>query len=246
MSKCLIWLFGRGASVSCKLRWIVPEDWRDEDRDTQIEKIKEAIRFEMSSSKIDSSPYKSLLSELAKRTNPPWHHRFLTTNWDFLLQKEINQLGLTSTPIWLPETHVYHINGTVEEWPSVNKAKPPLRSPFLLESDFPDQRSYSEEVAQAVQYIIWRKTFVIVGMSFECEMDRAFLMALGRIGKDIQISNSCWLVLNPNNDALKRICTLLQGTFPGAKIYSIATGFNEWLNEGMPQLITAGILKNAS
>lgn len=243
MSNCLVWIFRRGASATCNLHWTVPEEWQSDDREIQIANIKKAIRSEMNSPKIDTSPYKFLLSELSNRTDSNWHHSFLTTNWDFLLQREINQLSLKAVPRWLPETHVYHINGTVEEWPSVDKAKPPLRSPFLLESDLPDQRSYSTEVAQAIQYIIWRKAFVVVGLSFECSMDRAFLMSLGRVGKDVQISSSFWLVLNPNNDALERVCTLLQGAFPGAKIYPIATGFNEWLYAGMPQLVSVGILK---
>jgi len=245
MSNCLVWIFGRGASAACNLHWTVPEEWQLDGREVQIANIKKAIRSKMNRPDIDTSPYKFLLSELSNRTNPNWHHRFLTTNWDFLLQREIKQLGLTATPRWLQETHVYHINGTVEEWPSAEKAQPPLRSPFLLESDLPNQRLYASEVEQAVRYIIWRQAFVIVGMSFECAMDRAFLSALGSFEDDLPIGNSWWLIMNPNKEALQKVCARLQSAFPKSNYCIEPVGFNEWLREGMPQLVVAGVLKNA-
>jgi len=245
MTNCLVWILGRGASAACNLHWTVPKEWQNDNREVQIANIEKAIRSEMNCSCIDTSPYQFLLSELSNRTNSNWHHRFLTTNWDFLLQREIEKLGLTATPRWLPERHVYHINGTVEEWPSAEKAQPPLRSPFLLESDLPNQRLYASEVEQAVRYIIWRRAFVIVGMSFECAMDRAFLNALGRLEDDLPIGNSWWLIINPNSEALQKVRERLHRSFPKASYCSAPVGFNEWLRNGMPQLVAAGILKNA-
>jgi len=69
--------------------------------------ITSAIREEMSRPSVDSQPYQTLLSELARRTVPGWGHRFYTTNWDFLLQREIFALGLRVLPPWLSESHVF-------------------------------------------------------------------------------------------------------------------------------------------
>jgi hypothetical protein len=244
MPNCLVWIFGRGASAACNLHWTVPKEWQAYDRNLQISKIKEAILSEMNSPHIDTGPYKLLLSELAKRTNPNWHHCFLTTNWDFLLQREIKGFGLTSAPRWLPETHVYHINGTVEKWPSAEKAQPPLRSPFLLESDLPKQRLYSSEVQQAVQYIIWRRAFIIIGMSFECLMDRAFLRALGNVEDELPIGNALWIVINHDNEALQKIYARLHSSFPKSKYCLLSIGFKEWIQRGMLELVDVGILKD--
>jgi hypothetical protein len=115
MSKCLVWIFGRGASAACGLTWAVPEQWHSIDRETQVKMIKSAIRAEMNASYIDTRPYKNLLQYLKKSTNQ-WHHRFITTNWDYLLQREIEYMGFTIAPHWLPETHVYHLNRTVEDF----------------------------------------------------------------------------------------------------------------------------------
>jgi hypothetical protein len=51
---------------------------------------------------------------LSERTRDRWRHLFLTTNWDFLLQREIDEF-LPDCPHWLRDTQVFHVNGTVED-----------------------------------------------------------------------------------------------------------------------------------
>jgi hypothetical protein len=99
-------------------------------------------------------------------------------------------------------------------------------------------------VEQAVRYIIWRRAFVIVGMSFECLMDRAFLKALGSVEDDLPIGNSWWLIVNPNYEALQNVYARLHSAFPKSRYCLRPVGFKEWLQKGMLELVDAGILKN--
>src|SRR5882672_10871652 len=98
MNNCLVWIFGRGASAACGLKWTVPGRWKELDREAQIAEITDAIRREMDSEGVQATPYRGLLSQLEKRTTPKWHHRFITTNWDYLLQREIQELRLEAAP----------------------------------------------------------------------------------------------------------------------------------------------------
>jgi len=106
------WFFGRGLSMGCRLPWSVPDEWRHLHRDEQIARIKETLRFEMDRPSVDCSDIRDLLRILSEHTVPPWRHLFITTNWDFLLQREVLALGHTDQPAWSAETHVYHLNGT--------------------------------------------------------------------------------------------------------------------------------------
>ena len=242
MRNCLVWLFGRGASVACNLRWVVPAEWRDLPHHIQEEKIRAAVRNEMNSPSIDTRPYRDLLSHLASRSKTKWHHFFMTTNWDYLLQREIEALGLRVAPDWLPETHVHHINGTVEEWPADATVRKGLRSGFLLETDLPDQRTYSQEVTQAFRYMTWREAFVVAGMSFACPMDKAFLSALRSVEDDLPIGEALWLVLNCNPSALQQVHSLLGHSFPRAEVVAIEETLQGWISKGTPELVSAGIL----
>ena len=121
------WLFGRGLSIGCDLSWSVPVEWRTLAREEQIARIKAALRDDMGQASVDCSVIRSLLGLLERHTVPRWRHLFITTNWDYLLQREMPALGLTVQPPWFANTHVFHLNGTVEDL--ANNAH---RSPFLL------------------------------------------------------------------------------------------------------------------
>lgn len=129
----LIWLLGRGASVACGLDWIVPQTWLVANRTDLEARVKSALRVEMDRPTINRRPYRLLLRDLARRTVRGWQHRFLTTNWDTLLQWEITALGFGQGSEWMPETHIFHLNGAVEDLPESDGV--PRRSPFLLETD---------------------------------------------------------------------------------------------------------------
>jgi hypothetical protein len=177
------------------------------------------------------------LDLLANRTVSPWQHRFHTTNWDFLLQREILALGHKILPKWCAETHVYHLNGTVEDLPDNSR-----RSVFVLESDPPHARVATTEVNIAYNNFIFSKTFVVVGMSFECEVDRYLLSALNRVEDDLPIGESFWIVLNPNTDALSATCDRLQAALPRAKIVGNAKTFRAWLDAQVPELQSGGAI----
>lgn len=174
---------------------------------------------------------------IGNRTVSPWRHQFHTTNWDFLLQREILALGHKVQPPWCAETHVYHLNGTVEDLPDNSR-----RSVFVLESDAPHARVATTEGDIAYNKFIWSQTFVVVGMSFECEVDRYLLSALKRVEDDLPIGESFWIVLNPNTDALSATCARLQVALPRAKIVGSATTFRAWIDAQVPELQRRGAI----
>lgn len=229
------WLFGRGLSCNCGLNWTVPEDWRNLPRDEQIERIKPAIRTEMDASNVDISCIQHLLDDLAAKTPGGWRHRFGTTNWDYLLQREIlvRSHGAWGgrQPAWLAESHVSHINGTAEEL-EINAN----RSPFLLEEDAYDKRTQSVEADIFYNFMIWGRRFVVVGMSFECEADRFLLYSLGRVQDDLPIGESTWLLVNRNAGALEKSRAAIADHLPRAKIVAVQRGFSDWQNNGYPRL----------
>jgi len=235
MTRCIHWLFGRGASIGCNLTWAVPETWKPMPREEKIDRIKKAIIKEMESSKIDTSPYNKFLNHLRNRTNENWRHRFVTTNWDCLLESEIDNLNLKVLPEWMADSHVYHINGTVENYP--NQA---FGSPFLLEEDRHSEREPTPEADIIFNKMVWDTRFVVVGMSFECEMDRFLLGSINRVEDDLPIGNSAWLVLNPDKAVLDISSSRIATALPRSKVYTKAIGFNEWLDEGMVPLVELG------
>lgn len=173
------WLVGRGLSIACGLTWTVPPEWCNLRRDDKVERIKAILRTEMDAKHVHPRPIGELLNTLARYTTDGWRHEFMTTNWDYLLQREILRFKSDIQPPWLAESHVYHLNGTVESRPNNEYG-----SPFLLEEDDASQRHWTVEANVAYNRMIWRRVFVLVGMSFECATDRFLLSALNR-GKTI-------------------------------------------------------------
>lgn len=231
MTQTVEWFFGRGLSMGCGLKWAVPNSWRSLARDEQIVRIKEALLEEMSASHVDSTSISRFLGILANHTSPFWRHQFYTTNWDFLLQREINGLSLELLPPWLAESHVYHLNGTIEVLQDNSR-----RSEFVLESDPANARAATVEGNNAYSRFIWSRTFVVVGMSFECDVDKYLLHALNRVEDDLPIGESVWIVLNPNREALSTTCERLQRALPKSKIIRNLTTFDAWLDARMPEL----------
>lgn len=137
--KLAIWLFGRGVSCNCGLTWTVPGEWKALPRIEQIAHIEVAIRAEMDRLDVDMTCIRTLLNDLASRTPDGHRHLFGTTNWDYLLQREIEVRSDAEwegiQPAWLANSHVYHLNGTVEKL-----ANNSHRSAILLEEDDYRQR----------------------------------------------------------------------------------------------------------
>lgn len=237
MKQTVEWFFGRGVSIGCGLKWAVPDSWRSLARDEQIVRIKEALLEEMSASHVDSTSISRFFGILANHTSSFWQHQFHTTNWDFLLQREISELALESLPPWLAESNVYHLNGTIEVLPDNSR-----RSEFVLESDPANARTATVEGNNAYCRFIWSRTFVVVGMSFECEVDKYLLNALNRVEDDLPIGESVWIVLNPDRQALSTTCERLQIALPRSKIVRNLTTFDAWLDARMPELQCHGAI----
>lgn len=228
-SKCVNWLFGRGLSIGCSLPWVVPLEWREIPREEQINRIKAALRAEMNTPSVDCTVIRSLLGLLSSHTNQGWRHRFVTTNWDYLLQREILDLGLSVLPSWLGNSHVFHLNGTVENLPDNSN-----RSPFLLEEDSGAQRVNTPEANIVYNQMIWDRQFVVVGMSFECDTDQFLLSALGRVEDELPIGESSWIIVNPDKTALDASCQRIENALPRASVMPVRTTLSEWL-ESCPQ-----------
>jgi transposase InsO family protein len=119
---CVTWLMGRGLSIASGLSWTVPVTWGDLPRETKIEWIQTALRDEMDKDHVDTTTIRSLLDVLAMHTPPHWRHEFITTNWDYLLQREILDLGLKVQPAWLANSYVYPERLRVDHGPEFTSA----------------------------------------------------------------------------------------------------------------------------
>jgi len=235
------WFFGRGLSIGCGLTWTVPTDWYHFPRAEQIARITAAVTAEMSSPSLDTHVIHDFLNFLAARTIAPWRHQFYTTNWDFLLQREMQNLGLHDLPSWLASNHVYHLNGTVEQLPDNQH-----RSKFVLETDTADARVATLEGNKAFDQLVWNQRFVVVGMSFEAEVDRFLLRAIKRIEGKLPIGESVWIVVNPDSSAVAKLSGQLKEAIPHAKVEPVVSTFGNWFQAGLPELVASGATAHAA
>ncbi len=144
--------------------------------------ITDALRAEMDQPSVHSRAYRHLMDLFFTKMKDNCHHRLITTNWDHLLQREVERWiqhnsGGVAPRFLSTRGTVYHLNGTVEVGNFQNG------SPFLLETDSPILRKRTYEADQAFKFLQWSTLIVIVGMSFECDMDKGLLAAL-RVSKD--------------------------------------------------------------
>jgi len=235
MANCVHWLFGRGASIACNLSWVVPPYLLDLPREEKIENIKKEIIEASRHPSVDTNVYRKMLQNLSSRTNSGWRHRFGTTNWDCLLEREIHSLNLARLPPWLANSHVFHINGRVED-----RGHNKFRSPFLLEDDSYLHRTPSPEANIFFNFMTCGTFFVVVGMSFECEMDRFLLASLNKAEDDLPIGNSVWLVLNPDNEVCEISSSRIASALPRAKVFINPKRFEDWIDERMVALTDIG------
>jgi hypothetical protein len=206
-------------------------------RDEKIDRIKNVLRQEMNKPSVDCSVIQSLFTLLSAPISQGWRHRFITTNWDYLLQREILDLGLPVLPLWLANSHVFHINGTIE-----NLTDNSYRNPFLLEEDSGIQRASTPEANIVYNQMIWDRYFVVVGMSFECETDQFLLRALGRVEDDLPIGESLWIVINPDKKVLDLSCQRIENVLPRASLTPVSATLSEWLQSGTQELRKWGII----
>lgn len=245
------WLFGRGASIANGLPWEVPSAWKDDlasgrvAREAHVQMIIDAIRDKISKLPTEGTPYRRLLDVMATRTVDQGRHGLMTTNWDYLLQRDLtnwveaNRSGLT--PRFL-STHgsVYHFNGSAEPGDFNN------RSPFMLESDDAGLRRATYEANKAFEDLLWSDLVVIVGMSFECQTDKGLLAALRAHEDNVPIGSALFLIVEPHRATLESTYAKLAACFPRAGGLRVHSGFSEWIDSGMPELIGKIFARRAS
>jgi hypothetical protein len=183
-------------------------------------------------------PYYDLLSILSGHTETNWKHLFITTNWDYLFQREISNLKFKILPKWLINSHVFHLNGSIEKGTQEN------RSLFLLETDSYKVRKSTFEANQALSYLIWEKLFVIIGMSFTCETDRALISYLHSIEDQLPFGEAKWIILDSQKEILDNSYVQFRDNFPAANIIPINKGFQDWIANGMSELVKYGVIKS--
>ncbi len=239
MTRVVEWFFGRGLSIGCGLHWTVPEVWKAFSREVQCTLIRQAIQREMSAPHIDTRDIERFLDTLAHKTTQSWQHRFHTTNWDYLLDREISRRFPVGTvkPWWLTSSHVYHHNGSAEALQANTR-----RSPILLESDLQDARRPCLESEKAFNQLVWSRLFVVVGMSFECTVDRFLFEALNRVQENLPVGESSWVVINPSASALKDTQPKISAALPQATVCTRALKFGCWVQTSLPELVSRGVL----
>ncbi len=242
MTSCF-WIFGRGASCANGLTWSVPPDWNESlinesvSREQLIEKIRSSIIREMDTIDVLCEPYNTFLHLLNDRTPEDVNHHFLTTNWDFLLQRHPLLNCNYIRPYWPFDKVVYHLNGTVEEG-TFN------RSPFLLETDPVEERAWSVEANIAYNKLLWCKYIIIVGMSFACSTDQSFLAALSTTKNHLPIGEAEVLIINPDPVQLEAVKVKMEQALPHTQIKTVAKKFDEWVkNDNMSELADDGLLE---
>ncbi|BBO79654.1 hypothetical protein DSCO28_02200 [Desulfosarcina ovata subsp. sediminis] len=96
------------------------------------------------------------------------------------------------------------------------------------------------EADELFNFMTWGQFFIVIGMSFECEMDRFLLASLKRVEDNLPIGNSIWLVLNPDKEALDKSTYRIQSALPRSKVYITDKKLEEWIDEGMDALRDIG------
>lgn len=71
-------------------------------------------------------------------------------------------------------------------------------------------------------------------------MDRFLLASLNKVEDDLPIGNSVWIVLNPDEEALKKSSSRIKSALPRSEVYFAAKTFEKWIDEGMDALRDIG------
>lgn len=237
MGRRVDWFFGRGLSIGCGLTWDVPAAWDWLPRNEQIDRIKETIRHKMSEPHIETSDIRRFLDLLSSSTKELWQHQFYTTNWDYLLQSQILSMRYQTKPRWLANSHVYHLNGTAETL-TTNRN----RSDFILAKDNVNVRTSTCETRNAYDRIVWNTKFIVVGMRFECEVDKFILRSLNRVEDDLPIGNSHWIIVDPDSVTLCNIRYRIKKALPRSDVKVVPYKFDYWLLRGLPELKDWGVI----
>jgi hypothetical protein len=234
----VVWFFGRGLSGECRLTWEETPECRALPRMDRIETIKRELRFEMNLPHVDPAPIRKFLKFLDERTAPQWRHLFVTTNWDYLLQRELSAfIRERKAPWWRHRgagSHVHHLNGSVEEGTQ-------HRSLFMFPDDSGTERTVTTEANYAFSYLVCERTFVVAGMSFRCDTDKSLIQQVKKMRNCMPIGESHWIVVNCKEKDLTDVYNLIGEALPEARVEPVESTFADWLGKGCPELRDKGV-----
>jgi len=233
-----IWFFGSGASIENGFEYKEPEERKKKDRNERVMLIHKDVSAKMQ--KVSNVPiYKELLLNLASYTSKNWQHLFCTTNWDYLLQREIDRLFPEKKPPWLNDNLVFHLNGTVEPHSEDSVF---TRQSILLPDDPLDYRKRTIETNIAFTKIFAQKMFVVVGMSLNYEIDRILPPIIEYINDGINFGPK-WLIVNKCKNDFNLVDRYIKDTIRGVTLLRREEiTFEKWLKNGMQELQREGVL----
>lgn len=216
MSRNLVWLAGRGVSMSCGLCWDVPPALdaafgRGElSRAELAERICDALERAEHAPSIDCGPIDTLLERL-RRSNP-WRHTFVTTNWDRLLDRRLERHGF-EPPL--------HVNGSLE------------KRNILIEGDDERAREAVPQAREGLRRLMEADLVVVAGLSLSSRLDKGLVSRLA--GK----RGGHWLVVNHDPEEVRQASEELRSRLPQCIVRAAQQPFDEWVEAGMPGLEVA-------
>src|ERR1700733_9810099 len=119
------WLIGRGPSIEAGLTWVVPKDWLRLERNRQVELTRPALMAAAAEPAVRMESHRRFLQVLAGQTPQGCVHNLITSNWDSLLERALNELWPNIHPPghWLGNQYVGHVNGYAEDLPHMERSE---------------------------------------------------------------------------------------------------------------------------
>lgn len=213
MSGHLVWLAGRGVSMSCGLCWDVPQRLEHAFHRGEIDRAeltahicRELARAE-SDPAVDIGPLERMVVRL-KRSNGQ-ENSFVTTNWDGLLDRALRAHGFPA-PL--------HLNGSVEE------------RNILTAWDDERARERVPQAREGLRRLLDADVCVVAGLSLANRLDKALIARLrGKRG-------GRWLVVNDDAEEVRQACELLRAQLASSEVSAVEEPFDAWVEAGMPGL----------
>jgi hypothetical protein len=209
MSGHLVWLAGRGVSMSCGLCWDVPaaleESYRrgEIDRAALVERICDALARAEQASAIDLTPLHALLATLRHFREK---NSFVTTNWDGLLDRALRAHGFAPA---------LHLNGSL------------AARNLLLADDDERAREAVPQAREGLRRLMDAEVVVVAGLSLANRLDEGLIARLrGKRG-------GRWLVVNHDAAEVRRACELLRAQLPQCAVRALNEPFDAWVAGGL-------------
>jgi len=213
MSGHLVWLAGRGVSMSCGLCWDVPPELEaryrrgEIGREALVARICDQLSRAEMDARIDTDPIRELFVRLASANR--FRHSFVTTNWDGLLDRELRAHGFAPA---------LHLNGSCAE------------RNILLATDDERAREAVPQAREGLRRLMDADLAVAAGLSLASRLDEGLVARLrGKRG-------GRWLVVNHDAAEVRRTCELLRAQLPQCAVSALNEPFDAWVAHGLPGL----------